>query len=101
MDKTYLYELNGCSWCGEADPFDFDEFRKSFNGAYMANLAYDKARGNTVIANPDSVVRSKADAPLSEADSNAVYDGAEQGHTGYTFYNITFFVTPIWIGINT
>ncbi|MEO1957730.1 MAG: hypothetical protein ABGX03_07400 [Methylophilaceae bacterium] len=76
MDKTYLYELNGCSWRSEADPFDFDEFRKVFNGAYMANLAYDKARGNTVIANPDSVVRFKADAPLSETDSNAFYDGA-------------------------
>jgi hypothetical protein len=94
--------LNGCSWCSEADPFDFYEFRKLFSGAYMANLAYDKARGNTVvasdhadciaygvpfIANPDSVVRFM----IMRA---RVYGLS-------IFITLHFFVTPIWIGINT
>jgi len=85
---------------GLSDPFDFDALRKLFKGAYMANLAYDKARGNAVIANghadvvaygvpfianPDLVARFKLDAPLNEADSSSFYGGAEKGYTDYPF----------------
>ena len=76
--------------------------RKLYKGAYMANLSYDKARGNAAIAsghadaiaygvpfiaNPDLVERYKIDAPLNEADSKSFYGGAEKGYTDYPFLN--------------
>ena len=81
-------------------PFDFEAFRKQFKGAYIANLAYDKARGNAAIAsghadavaygvpfiaNPDLVERFKVDAPLNEADANSFYGGTEKGYIDYPF----------------
>ena len=83
-------------------PFDFVQMRKLFKGAYMANLGYDKARGNAAIAqgyadvvaygvpfiaNPDLVERYKIDAPLNEADSSTFYGGNEKGYTDYPFLN--------------
>ena len=86
---------------GETQPFDFAEMRRLCNSAYMANLAYDKARGNAAIssghadavafgvpfiANPDLVERYQHDWPLNEADSNSFYGGTEKGYTDYPFY---------------
>jgi N-ethylmaleimide reductase len=74
--------------------------RQLFKGAYIANLAYDKTRGNAAIAsghadaiaygvpfiaNPDLVQRFKLDAPLNEADSKSFYGGTEKGYTDYPF----------------
>ncbi|MDZ4211048.1 MAG: alkene reductase, partial [Methylotenera sp.] len=85
---------------GEAAPFDFVALRKHFKNAYMANLAYDKARGNAAIAsghadvvaygvpfiaNPDLVERYRTNAPLNEADSKTFYGGSEKGYTDYPF----------------
>lgn len=101
FDLAYLHVVEGgIHGGGEAAPFDFDAFRPLFKGAYMANLSYDKVRGNAAIAsghadcvaygvpfiaNPDLVARFKADAPLNEADSNTFYGGTEQGYTDYPF----------------
>lgn len=101
LNLAYLHVVEGgIHGGGIADPFDFDELRKHFKGAYMANLAYNKARGNAAIAsghadaiaygvpfiaNPDLVARFKADAPLNEADSNTFYGGTEKGYTDYPF----------------
>lgn len=101
LNLAYLHVVEGgIHGGGLADPFNFVEFRKHFKGAYIANLAYDKARGNAAIAsghadaiaygvpyiaNPDLVERYKADAPLNEADSNSFYGGAEKGYTDYPF----------------
>lgn len=98
---AYLHAVEGgIHGGGEADPFDFDAFRKQFKGAYIANLSYDKARGNAAIAsghadavaygvpfiaNPDLVERFKADAPLNEADSSTFYGGSEKGYIDYPF----------------
>ena len=98
---AYLHAVEGgIHGGGESEPFDFDGFRKQFKGAYIANLAYDKARGNAAIAsghadaiaygvpfiaNPDLVARFKADAPLNEADSSSFYGGSEKGYTDYPF----------------
>ena len=64
----------------------------------MANLGYDKVRGNAAIAsghadviaygvpfiaNPDLVERYKVDASLNEADPNTFYGGSEQGYIDY------------------
>jgi N-ethylmaleimide reductase len=99
FDLAYLHAVEGgIHGGGEADPFDFAAFRQLFKGAYMANLSYDKARGNAAIvsghadaiaygvpfiANPDLVERFKQDAPLNEADSKTFYGGTEKGYTDY------------------
>lgn len=101
FNLAYLHAVEGgIHGGGKADPFDFVAFRKCFKGPYMANLSYDKARGNAAIAsghadcvaygvpyiaNPDLVERFKVDAPLNEADSKSFYGGTEQGYTDYPF----------------
>jgi len=101
FNLAYLHVVEGgIHGGGLSDPFDFSALRKLFKGGYMANLAYDKARGNAVIANghadvvaygvpfianPDLVARFKLDAPLNEADSSSFYGGAEKGYTDYPF----------------
>ena len=99
FNLAYLHVVEGgIAGGGTADAFDFVALRKVFKGAYMANLGYDKARGNAAIAsgfadcvafgvpfiaNPDLVARYKADAPLNEADSKTFYGGTEKGYTDY------------------
>jgi N-ethylmaleimide reductase len=101
FNLAYLHVVEGgIHGGGIADPFDFDVLRKLFKSAYMANLAYDKARGNAVItsghadvvaygvpfiANPDLVERFRTDASLNEADSSSFYGGTEKGYTDYPF----------------
>jgi N-ethylmaleimide reductase len=103
FNLAYLHVVEGgIAGGGVADPFDFVQMRKLFKGSYMANLSYDKARGNAAIAsghadviafgvpflaNPDLVERYKIDAPLNEADSKSFYGGAEKGYTDYPFLN--------------
>lgn len=101
FNLAYLHAVEGgIHGGGKADTFDFVQMRKLFKGAYMANLSYDKARGNAAIAgghadviaygvpfiaNPDLVERYKTDAALNEADSNSFYGGSEKGYTDYPF----------------
>ncbi|MDI1298026.1 alkene reductase [Methylotenera sp.] len=103
FNLAYLHAVEGgIHGGGIADPFDFDALRKHFKGAYVANLGYDKVRGNAAIAsghadaiafgvpfiaNPDLVQRYKADAALNEADSKTFYGGSEKGYTDYPFLN--------------
>ena len=49
FNLAYLHVVEG-DVGGKAVAFDFSELRKLFKGAYMANLGYDKARGNAAIA---------------------------------------------------
>ncbi len=101
FNLAYLHVVEGgIHGGGLADPFDFDAMRKLFKGAYIANLSYDKARGNAAvasghadaiaygvpfIANPDLVERFKINAPLNEPDVASFYGGAEKGYTDYPF----------------
>jgi len=99
FNLAYLHVVEG-GMGGDSQPFDFIAYRKLFNGKYMANLGYDKARGNAAIANghadciafgvpflanPDLVERFKKDAPLNEADSKTFYGGDAKGYTDYPF----------------
>jgi N-ethylmaleimide reductase len=103
FNLAYLHVIEGGIGGGDAQAFDFVELRKHFNNAYMANLGYDKARGNAAIAsghadviaygvpflaNPDLVERYKTDAPLNRADVNTFYGGAEKGYTDYPFLKV-------------
>jgi N-ethylmaleimide reductase len=96
---AYLHVVEGgIHGGGVADPFDFDAMRKFCDSPYMANLSYDKARGNAAIesghanavaygvpfiSNPDLVERFRQDAPLNKADSKSFYGGTEKGYTDY------------------
>ncbi len=96
---AYLHVIEG-GMGGTAVDFNFDELRQHFKGAYIANLAFDKVRGNAVIAsghadaiafgvpfiaNPDLVERFRIDAPLNTPDSKSFYGGNEKGYTDYPF----------------
>ena len=99
FNLAYLHVVEGgIHGGGIADPFDFVAMRKLCKSPYMANLSYDKARGNAAIAsghadavaygvpfisNPDLVERFRKDAPLNEADATGFYGGAEKGYTDY------------------
>ncbi|HSH72394.1 MAG TPA: alkene reductase [Methylophilaceae bacterium] len=97
FNLAYVHVIEG-NVGGEHQPFDFVELRKHIKSACMANLGYDKARGNAAIAsghadviafgvpfiaNPDLVERYKKDAPLNTADSNTFYGGSEKGYIDY------------------
>lgn len=99
FDLAYLHVVEGgIHGGGEAEPFDFYGMRKRFKGPYIANLAYDKAKGNAAIAsghadaiaygvpfiaNPDLVERFAKGAPLNVADSATFYGGGAAGYTDY------------------
>lgn len=95
---AYLHVVEGGSHGLPTPPFDFVELRKHFQGPYMANLSYDKQRGNAAIAegradlvaygvpfiaNPDLVERFAKDAPLNEPDQATFYGGSEKGYIDY------------------
>jgi N-ethylmaleimide reductase len=103
FNLAYLHVVEGGIGDDEVRSFDFVALRKHFKGAYMANLAYDKARGNAAIAsghadviaygvpflaNPDLVERYRTDAPLNQADVNTFYGGTEKGYTDYPFLKV-------------
>ena len=99
FNLAYLHVVEGgIHGGGVAEPFDFDAMRKLCKSPYMANLSYDKDRGNAAIAkghadavaygvpfiaNPDLVERFRQDAPLNEADSKSFYGGTEKGYIDY------------------
>ena len=104
FNLAYLHVLEGgIHGGGEAQAFDFSALRKLFKGPYMANLGYDKVRGDAAIvsghadvvaygvpfiANPDLVERFRTNALLNEADSNTFYGGTEKGYTDYPFLKV-------------
>ena len=74
------------------------QIRDNFDGDYMANCGYDKARaqsaiirgdadmvsfGQLFLANPDLVQRFKTDAELNTPDPDTFYGGDEKGYTDY------------------
>ena len=99
FNLAYLHVVEGgLHGGGIANPFDFSAMRKLCKSPYMANLSYDKARGNAAIAsgyadvvaygvpfiaNPDLVERFRKDAPLNEPDSKSFYGGTEKGYIDY------------------
>ncbi|HLD09231.1 MAG TPA: alkene reductase, partial [Methylophilaceae bacterium] len=98
LNLAYLHVVEGAIHSSADAAFDFVELRKHFKGAYMANLSYDKARGNAAlaagnadliaygalyVANPDLVERFAKDAPLNVPDQATFYGGDEKGYTDY------------------
>jgi N-ethylmaleimide reductase len=93
----YLHVVEGDMLSGERS-LDYRQIRDHFDGHYMANCGYDKARaqaaisagdadmvsfGQLFIANPDLVQRFKTDAELNAPDQGTFYGGNEKGYTDY------------------
>ena len=84
---------------GAAGPaFDLRRLRPLWQGVYVTNFGYDKARANAAIAageadavafgvlflaNPDLVTRFRLDAPLNAPDPDTFYGGDAHGYTDY------------------
>ncbi len=84
---------------GAAGPdFDLGLLRNTWQGVYITNSGYDKARANSAIAsgaadaiafgtlflaNPDLVTRFRLDAPLNEPDPATFYGGGKDGYIDY------------------
>lgn len=86
---------------GAAGPaFDLHKLRRIWQGVYMTNAGYDKARANAALAagdadiiafgvpflaNPDLPARFAKDAPLNAPDPSTFYGGDARGYTDYPF----------------
>lgn len=96
---AYLHILEG-DMMTKNRTLDYRSLRDSFDGIYIANNGYDKARatkalsdgdadmvafGIPFLANPDLVYRFENDLPLNEADQNTFYGGDEHGYSDYPF----------------
>ncbi|MCU7921161.1 MAG: alkene reductase [Candidatus Thiodiazotropha sp. (ex Dulcina madagascariensis)] len=94
---AYLHILEGDMITKSAN-IDYRILRDSYNGLYIANNGYDKARaevslskgdsdliafGVPFLANPDLVYRYQHDLPLNEANLDTFYGGGAQGYTDY------------------
>jgi len=95
---AYLHVVE-VTMAGDVDrAVDMDQIRRRFNGIYIANGGYGKARGNAAVidcradlvaygipylANPDLPERFKQDAALNEADQATFYGGDGHGYTDY------------------
>jgi N-ethylmaleimide reductase len=98
LKPSYLHVVE-VSMTGESDSrFDMTLLRHAFNGCYIANGGYDKARGNQVLndgnadliaygipflANPDLPARFAQDADLNAPDQATFYGGDAHGYTDY------------------
>ncbi|SNR68769.1 N-ethylmaleimide reductase [Methylobacillus rhizosphaerae] len=95
---AYLHVVEGGMGGDNLPAFDFAALRRHFHGSYIANLGYDKAKGNAAIAsghadvvaygalyiaNPDLVARFQQDAPLNAPDHATFYGGDAKGYTDY------------------
>lgn len=95
---AYLHVVEGGMGGSEVQSFDFAVLRQHFKGPYIANLGYDKAKGNDAItsghadavaygalyiANPDLVERFQQNAPLNTPDQSTFYGGDAKGYTDY------------------
>lgn len=94
---AYLHILEG-DMITQSRNLDYRVLRDAYNGIYIANNGYDKARAEAAIsngdcdlvafgipflANPDLVHRFQNDLKLNEADQNTFYGGDETGYTDY------------------
>jgi len=95
----YLHVVEG-GMMGDEHKVDYEQIRQRFEGCYMANLGYDRAKaqqaianghadlvsfGALYLANPDLVERFKTGAELNAPDQATFYGGDEHGYTDYPF----------------
>lgn len=96
---AYLHVVEGATG-GPRDnaPFDYEQLRARFDGAWMVNNGYDRGMANDAVAegradlvafgrpfisNPDLVRRLREHAPLNAWDSKTFYGGGDKGYVDY------------------
>lgn len=96
---AYLHVVEGATG-GPRDfaPFDYEQLRERFDGAWMVNNGYDRqmaldaiaqdraelvAFGKPFISNPDLVRRLRESAALMPPDQKTFYGGDAHGYTDY------------------
>jgi N-ethylmaleimide reductase len=96
---AYLHVVEGATG-GPRDnvPFDYEQLRERFDGAWMVNNGYDLdlahdavadgradlvAFGRPFISNPDLPRRLRERAPLNAWDSKTFYGGGDKGYVDY------------------
>lgn len=97
LHLAYLHVLEG-DMSAAVPAVDYRELRRRFDGTYIGNNGYGKARataaieqgsadliafGKPFIANPDLVTRLRRDIPLAPSDPATFYGGDERGYTDY------------------
>ncbi len=99
LGLAFLHVVEGATG-GPRDvaPFDYEQLRRRFPGAWMVNNGYTRemaleavaggradlvAVGRPFISNPDLVRRWRENAPLNTPDSKTFYGGGAQGYTDY------------------
>lgn len=97
---AYLHVLEG-DMAASLRTMDYLELRDRFDGIYIANNGYDRARamaavrsgaadlvafGTAFVANPDLVERLRHDWPLNAPDPETYHVGAERGYIDYPAY---------------
>ncbi|HCS13424.1 MAG: alkene reductase [Zetaproteobacteria bacterium CG06_land_8_20_14_3_00_59_53] len=98
LSPAYLHVVEVSMTGGSDDSVDMQQIRRHFNGAYIANGGYDRARGDAAIAsggadivafgipylaNPDLPERLRRNAPLNTPDQDTFYGGDAKGYTDY------------------
>jgi len=104
LHPAYLHVVEVTMTNEASTACDMRQIRDRFNGLYIANGGYDKARGNAAIAggaadlvafgvpflaNPDLPERFSRNAQLNEADQTTFYGGDEHGYTDYPVLEAT------------
>jgi len=100
---AYLHVVEGqTGGARDVAPFDYEQLRSRFDGAWMVNNGYDRqmaldtvaqgrgdlvAFGRPFIGNPDLVRRLRENAPLNVPDTKTFYGGGAQGYTDYPTLN--------------
>ena len=97
-DLAFVHVVEGATGgARDVAPFDYEQLRQRFDGAWMVNNGYDLtlaqsalndgadlvAFGKTYIANPDLVQRLRQGGPFNEPDRSTFYGGGEKGYTDY------------------
>lgn len=100
LNRFKLAYLHVVEMDADGKNFDFRKLRGVFNGLYIANTGYTKARahaalaggdadlvafGTLFLANPDLPERFAHDAPLNTPDPATFYGGDARGYTDYPF----------------
>jgi len=96
---VYIHLLEGDMMTRQRN-LNYHSLRDAYDGLYIANNGYDKARADKAIAeghadlvsfgvpflaNPDLVYRYQHDLPLNKPDMETFYGGDEKGYTDYPF----------------
>jgi N-ethylmaleimide reductase len=100
LGLLYLHDIEGVTQLsrGASDGTDFEQLRRRFKGAYIANNQYTLAMaeaalaagdadlfsiGRPFIANPDLIERLRNGAPLAEAPKEYWYGGDANGYSNW------------------